>query len=295
MGARMLATAVLPALVRAAVQPPGQTAASGGQGDADSSAGTDGFLDCSKHSLPRGAVSRAWRKFMLDGVHPDVGGSTDVAADANELRARLSDPLRAELEMVLVRGRALAPMGSNTSAGSIRQAWANVERVDGWPYITANASLLLQAPLSEGATWTVMIGKRGLGFVHYKGDEKEGGYDVCCEFMSPSSCKRRAVTGNCADGQACGEDGLPIRGRPYAEHDCPLPSGGSPTIAVRKPLYQDEPGQWGLVLEVRDMQGKRAACVAFAFQVEPLLAPSAVAEGAPPPRPAPGPGDNPRT
>ena len=36
-------------------------------------------------------------------------------------------------------------------------------------------------------------------------------------------------------------------------------------VLVKRPLHLNETGQWGAALQVRDLDGKEVACVAFSF------------------------------
>ncbi|CAD7955381.1 unnamed protein product [Amoebophrya sp. A25] len=78
---------------------------------------------------------------------------------------------------------------SSSSATSRIQGVAAriVRNADGdsnWPYI----EMVLRVDnrdgqLSAGGRWSFAIGHKGVSTIHYRGDEAQGGYDLCCSFM----------------------------------------------------------------------------------------------------------------
>lgn len=208
---------------------------------------------------------------MARGLGEDAEGQSSSGADSSELRTTAG-----------VVEDAADVGGDAIRAGPalVRAASATVERdAEGWPYVVAEVAVDAvrdhASAIPPGARWSFLFGQRGQSTVHYRGDERRGGYDVCCDFVKDSRCRRRAVQeGNSTvdlDGRAfsigadqtdkeTGEERAS-----YEQTDCPvsLPA----VFRVRRPLHQDAAGQWGAALQVRDGSGRELLCAAFAFPV----------------------------
>mmetsp|Transcript_57767 Transcript_57767/g.161137 ORF Transcript_57767/g.161137 Transcript_57767/m.161137 type:complete len:386 (-) Transcript_57767:71-1228(-) len=233
-----------------------------------------GFADCTGDAVGDSAVTRAWRRAMLDGAHPDKGGDSEAAVAATELRAQLRDPLRMQIARVMHGHLAVQPFGeAYREASPVRAVSARIKRVERWPYLFLEAAFAFPKELGHGAGWDLAFGAKGLSSIHYHGDERAGGYDVCCDFVQNSSCVRAPARRACntdPDGvEVCtgSADALQLGGNAsqYSVHDCPL--SREFTAAVRKPLHRDEVGQWGAALQLRDGDGNELACVAIALEV----------------------------
>jgi len=150
-----------------------------------------------------------------------------------------------------------------------KHARAQVELQDGWPYLQVELEFEHYGLLMEGGSWTFAFGLKNGSTVHYRGDERTGGYDVCCDFLRDSRCQRHALQSKVnASESTCQSLGQCDSGL-YAISDCPLPTRIA--AKVRRPLHQNITGQWGGALQVRSTTGEEVACIAFAFahQVAP--------------------------
>ena len=115
--------------------------------------------------------------------------------------------------------------------------------------------------------------------IQYHGDRDLGGYDACCDFVSPSRCRWKRELAASAEHNASADDpgvggaeaGATVEGaggsgagthhgqQPqhlspqqqarlarYAEHDCPV--SGLFTVEVSRPLHVRRDGRWAGVL-----------------------------------------------
>ena len=189
-----------------------------------------------------------------------------------------------------------------------------------FPYAALSLDFALSKPPLPGSTWTFSMAAcapppaRRLGIsccpmqpgltsiacrcpivdnvstIQYKGDEKTGGYDACCDFMASSNCTRRppplptaeGMPAICGPGEGEGSCGQ-SSGRSaawqaelgpadrlewdYLSHDCPLPEVFSG--AVTRPLHRMEAGRWAATLSLRGPGREELACLAAAFDVHP--------------------------
>eukprot|EP00434_Breviolum_minutum_P029217 symbB.v1.2.025842.t2/scaffold2495.1/size77801/3 len=212
--------------------------------------------DTSEHAL-----RRAYR-LMVKESHPDKGGSNELTAELTSLRdSWLREPLRFHVFRAMFDAANLQPFDMH--------ARAQVELQDGWPYLQVELELEHYGLLMEGGSWTFAFGLKNGSTVHYRGDERTGGYDVCCDFLRDSRCQRHALQSKVnASESTCQSLGQCDSGL-YAISDCPLPTRIA--AKVRRPLHQNITGQWGGALQVRNTNGEEVACIAFAFahQVAP--------------------------
>ncbi|CAE7823353.1 unnamed protein product [Symbiodinium sp. CCMP2592] len=148
------------------------------------------------------------------------------------------------------------------------RAWVQLH--DGWPYIQVELDLDHGGLLLDGGSWTFAFGLKNASTVHYRGDERTRGYDVCCDFVQDSQCQRRPASNISGPEPKCPKDsatdcheGISNSNSLYTISDCPLPP--LVTASVRRPLHLNMTGQWGAALQVKDASGEEVACVAFAL------------------------------
>ena len=214
-----------------------------------------GWSDCLHTGPPpAAAVQRAWRRLAL-ATHPDkADDQTDSFVHQTAAKTFLKDAMRYRLHKLLGADGPMRPFNQQTAE------WGHVQvggpMRSGWPYLQMQAEIRMQQPLSVGAHWEVSFGAKNGTSIHYKGDEQEGGYCVCCQLRHNSSCLLLP-----AEQQAAGALGA------YETHDCPL--GKRFNLSVTRPLHIDQPGQWASVLVIRDSSAKEIACLSAVFQVAP--------------------------
>ncbi|CAJ1411288.1 unnamed protein product, partial [Effrenium voratum] len=197
-------------------------------------------------------LRRAYRT-MAKEFHPDKGGSEALTADLTSLRDSLvREPLKFQIFRAMFEGQ-LQPFSS------LESTRVEVQLREGWPYLQVELDFDHGGLLLDGGSWTFAFGLKNGSTVHYRGDERSGGYDVCCDFVRDSQCQRHSLSRyNASTCQAEGECDSP-----YAASDCPLPA--RVMARVRRPLHQNVTGQWGGALQVKASSGEEVACVAFAF------------------------------
>lgn len=206
------------------------------------------------------AMRRAWRRLSLEN-HPDkAGGSTDQFLKLSAGRDAVASPLLFSLRYLFQEGlRSHAPPSSRYSVSHAR---AVVASKGGWPYLTLEMTLEGAQPgvdtLEPGSTWSMGIGLSGVSSIEYKGNEENGGYDVCCDLVADSKCKRAPLPYNVTTTDVPSE-GRALNVEPYIVHDCPikLPS----TFRVHKPLHIAEVGDWGVTFSLWAEGGSDLACV----------------------------------
>eukprot|EP00927_Polykrikos_kofoidii_P033916 TRINITY_DN28754_c0_g1_i1.p1 TRINITY_DN28754_c0_g1~~TRINITY_DN28754_c0_g1_i1.p1 ORF type:complete len:452 (-),score=46.45 TRINITY_DN28754_c0_g1_i1:88-1443(-) len=237
------------------------------------------YYDCTGADVTERAVKKAYRRAALE-YHPDKGGSSEVAADLVALRdSWVREPLRFHIFRAMFE----TPQRRHQHHGSVVEiAVARVVWKDDWPYLEVQVTLEHHGRLSQGGSWSLAFGLKGVSTVHYRGDATVGGFNVCCDFVAGSRCQRRPrsligaeQSDSCqSDSQGaqetrgCGDPANDTGGihDEFLVSDCPLPSRF--TASARRPLHLNNSGQWGTALQVRDVDGAEVACVALAFTNE---------------------------
>lgn len=190
---------------------------------------------------------------------------------------------------------ATAPRNTSTSAtgeendpASAQAAAAQRQGQDtqtDWPYLDVEIDVLnTGAPkegfLPRGGSWTFAFARKGVSTVHYRGDEKAGGYDVCCDFLKDSKCvrKTRVQRKQEADDKLGSTDPPGPRGTQlqesspnatslYQTSDCPFARDQETlTFRVRKPLHKDLGGRWGGAVQIFNERREEVLCVALALE-----------------------------
>ncbi|CAJ1418803.1 unnamed protein product [Effrenium voratum] len=202
----------------------------------------EGVLDCLGEKSEHG-LRRAYRT-MAKEFHPDKGGSEALTADLTSLRDSLvREPLKFQIFRAMFEGQ-LQPFSS------LESTRVEVQLREGWPYLQVELDFDHGGLLLDGGSWTFAFGLKNGSTVHYRGDERSGGYDVCCDFVRDSQCQRHSLSRyNASTCQAEGECDSP-----YAASDCPLPA--RVMARVRRPLHQNVTGQWGGALQVKASSGE---------------------------------------
>lgn len=202
--------------------------------------------------MPGGAaLKRAWRRLTLEH-HPDKGGSSEHFQALTQHREGLSSVLQWSLRGLFREGVRQDP--DRALAGFIvSTAEATVFDKGGWPYLQLDIEI--DSPQAEplaGGVWTMGIEAEGVSVIEYKGDELVGGYDVCCDLLHDTRCKRTPLK---AGG---------LTREPYLRHDCPIvwPLRAS----ITKPLHVDHAGRWGATVALWDLEGNLIACVVVPFE-----------------------------
>ncbi|CAK0806225.1 unnamed protein product, partial [Prorocentrum cordatum] len=176
-------------------------------------------------------------------------------------------------------------LASTTSVAAQRQAQ---ETEKDWPYLDVEIDVRNSgAPnggfLPQGGSWTFAFARKGVSTVHYRGDEKAGGYDVCCDFLKDSKCVRntgiqhtKGADGKLRSSESPGPRSPQVQASsqngslPYQTSDCPFARDRETlTFRVRKPLHKDLGGQWGGAVQVFNERREEVLCVALALQAGP--------------------------
>lgn len=245
----------------------------------------------------------------------DAEESEAVAADLTRLRdAWVQEPLRFHVHRALRAGPGrLRPLrhrddvglrsgsGSQEGAG-VAPLWAAIDEEEDrssgnasdslndpaaaqiaevwWPYLKVRMDLSVHAArLRHGGSWSLAFSLLNDSTVHYGGDERVRGYDVCCDLMEGSRCVRRTAV----------EDVEQEAPEAYDRSDCPLEldAQGRLVATVHKPLHKRMSGRWGAALRVRDLAGDVVLCWAVALEYRrsenPEPAPTSIPGGEEPP------------